>query len=474
MSPENESLSFSPADTLRLEPQEIASITALVTPANGRSVSFEVLTDDVLFDGFLFEEATPVQDDGRAIVELQAPSRPSTFIVRARSGELETYRAVSVSAHGYGSLVVKPDYNGTRQIRRWTTSARAGVSCDDLDSYWIDGPLVGSGIEFAQIENVPSGVPIALTLRGDEVVSGCTTLSAVGADTNETIYVKVTDRPLRWDGVSLDLTLGMSSTSSAFSLHLDEAVKQGVINWRGEASSDAEALVQAMEKLIPADSTEEFSELASSVGYPELLAESWQDASSLSSTFSTLLTQAAQQIPSSQSIQGHVLFEAQEARLTLTAVAGAQPDVAGFEVTSFWTVDTESNSALALGGRLVYRPLSWLAAIAELATYSPVEQLNEAARCDLAAEKWTSANGGFLYQQCDVACAEKHCLDALENSWHMAGEGGASISLEVGITGPAEVSGDAYISGLQGSWIGRFEGGETSVKGDASLTASAD
>lgn len=474
LSDEDESLRFSPDVPLRLEPQELALLTTRVTPVNGQRVSFDVLTDDTLFDGFLFEDTAEVQDDGKAQVELQAPSLPSTFIVRARVGEVEAQLVVAVSAHGYASLIVKPEYAGVRQVRRWTASARAGMSCEELDSYWIDGPLVGSGVSSASIENVPSGVQIALTLRGDESVSGCTTLTDVGADTAEEVHVRVTDRALRWEGKELELALGITTVAPAFSDHLDEAVTEGLRLWRGEAESDAATLIAAMQESLSAESAEELSAASTNSAYVGLLAEGWQEPDALSSALAQLLTDAAEGIPGPKSLTGSLLFSEDRAALTLTSAAGALPLAAGFEVESVWTVDAESSAALSLGGQLSYYPLTWLSALVELSALPPVTQLNETAQCEAAAQKWTTTNGGQLYPGCDLACAELLCLDALELTWQRVRSGGSSRRLEVGVTGPAEVGTDAYLSGLSGSWIGRFEGEETSVKGDATLSSTPD
>ncbi len=463
-----ETIVFERSSTLTLLPTEVAELRVLVEPAERQTVTFDILADAETFDGFLLEASTKVQDDGIASISIQAPSMPATFAVRAKLGNQEAQLAVSVSAQGYGTLNVHPNYLGKRSIERWTASARAGTSCEQLGSYWQDGSLTASGMSSVKLDSVPSGVSIAVSLRGDELVSGCTTLTNVKADGVLDVTVEVNDRPLGVSGSQLFLSLGIDSTTTIFAQHLDSAIQLALTTLKGNATSDANALFRRIRQEIDPDSLAEFDANATTANLEELVGMTWPSKTALSEALTTLLTDAAELIPGPKTFQGTLSIQGDNSILELFTAAEVSAEDAGFVTNSVWSVSAESTTTLVLGGVLEYRTVGWLAAIAKASTISPpVPTLQNTADCAALGIAWTEANGADIYQECDAECSTSLCDQAIETLWADVEETGELVKLHVGITGEAETQGPAEVSGFSGTWIGRFNDGETSLKGPA-------
>lgn len=468
-----QSFAFDPDSVLTLLPSQVAKLRVRIDPAERQTVTFEILADAEKFDGFLLEGSAKVQDNGTATVSIQAPSRPSTFAVRARLGKNEARLVVAVSAQGFGTLVVRPSYSGKRKITRWTATARADMTCEQLGSYWQDGSLSASGSTSAKLDFVPSGVGIAVSLRGDELVSGCTTLTNIKADETLDVNVQVNDRPLGIDGSQLSLSLGIDSTTTSFAQHLDSAVMLALATFKGDATSDRGALFMAIRGEVEATSLAEFDAVASSAGFEQQIGTAWLTETAFSERLSELLTKAAEHIPSSTTFEGELSLAGNDSTLLLATAAGVPAEDAGFVPESVWSVSAESTTTLVLGGVLQYRPVAWLAALAQVSTTSPpISALQDTADCAVLGATWAELAAGEVYQACGAECTELLCDQAVETIWAEVADAGELVELHIGATGEAETTGSAEVSGFTGTWLGRFYDGETSLKGPAEGVAS--
>ncbi len=492
--PANSSIEFSPSDTLTLGPGETAQLSVIVEPARRQSVSFEILGEfsgaseggSARFDGFLLQGVARVGSDGRATTELKAPSQPATFVVRASlSDGTEARRAVSVSSQGYGSLRVVPVYAGSRKIDKWIASARAGVTCEQLEGFFTDGPLSAQGAKDATVEDVPSGPPIAVTLRGDELVSGCTTYTNLGPDQEAEVKVTVTDRPLNISEGTLELSLSVESTTDEFALHLEQAIEVGVTSLLGAGGDDAEALLLWMAETVDASEKSDFQEAVAEFALREVVAQSWKGKQPLSDTLRSVLSTAANTIPGEDTFLGELELSAGSATFYLSSAAGIPTALSGFFGGAVWKVSAESLDEVVMSGSLTYEPLRWLFAIAnvqkdiadmhstDVHSDRPGTKLKEAARCADLASAIVAAVDGATHSDCAEACLVAVCEGAVLGAWDRVNGAGNDLltSLMIGVSGNALVSGKARIQSLDGSWVGRLGGSGSSIKGPMSAQA---
>ncbi|GEM_PF-2441075 len=465
-----DSILFSPSETLTLSPGELTSLTVIAETNRASTVAFEILATDPAFDGFLLEASSPILNKN-AQVELQAPTQPTSFMVRASlTTGGSTSLAVSVSSQGYGSLRIEPLYEGTRKIAKWTASARVGFTCEELENFWSQGALVGSKKSAPTISSIPSGPVLAITLRGDGLVSGCTTLSGVGADTTETVIVEVSDRPIDVESGLLDLTLSVKSTTTEFAAHLDEAIAQGVSTFRAEEASDAAALLQWMQAGLSTSEKNEFSEKITSSALSSLVQKQWNNQDKISDLLRSRLTDAASQIPSSDTFKGKLTLNGANSQFNLSSAAGVPSAVSGFFQGSIWNVALNSGDNLVLSGQLTYEPLRWLASIADKnAAMDAQEALNGAADCQGIALTLSEPGIGPIYGACEAPCVQLLCEETLSTLWrNISTSGNAQLStLSIAASGVASPEGAAQVASFTGTWLGRFGAQGTSVKGQA-------
>lgn len=466
-----ETLVFEPSTTLMLAPSETATVSVVVEPPRRQTVTFEILTEDPGFDGFLLKGQVQVGEDGRATVDLKAPTQPSTFILRASLGTtLQATRAVSVSDQGYGTLIAQPNYSGKRNISQWTASARAGITCEQLDSLWTDGPLVATGSQSATITSVPSGPSIALTIRGGELVSGCTTVKTLGADKTTTITVALADRPIDTGEGRLEVTLGVDSTSAGYVTHLEEAISKGIAAFKGEASSEAELLLSRMSELLTPEEADEFATTRQSVDMVSAIHTVWTTQTPLSTSVYDLLTDAADLIPGADTFVGELELNGSSSNFFLTTAASVPAEESGFFESSGWMATGEAGDTLVLGGALSYDPLVWLAAISESSTEGgSAEVVVESGACSDVAVAIATSSDGAPFGTCEEECLTTLCEEALADVFGEVTEEGVTVaSLQVGITGDVTLMGPALVKSLAGTWVGRLESEETALKGAAS------
>jgi hypothetical protein len=127
---------------------------------------------------------------------------------------------------------------------------------------------------------------------------------------------------------------------------------------------------------------------------------------------------------------------------------------------------------VVLGGTLSYEPLRWLTAIADSQAetgQAPSAQIVAAASCVSVASTIYSTVGGPPFAACDENCLSELCVESVGAVWtDLLVAGPALTTLQLGISGRAQLFGSAQIETLGGSWVGRLGmEDETSVGGTA-------
>jgi hypothetical protein len=106
------SLTFDPADTLKLTPGETRELELNADPPPGvYRVRFTLLGDAE--NASLDRSEADTDPTGRTVVRLTAPTHATLFSLRASVGQsVSASAAVSVSASGFANLAVVPNYTG--------------------------------------------------------------------------------------------------------------------------------------------------------------------------------------------------------------------------------------------------------------------------------------------------------------------------------------------------------------------------
>lgn len=476
---EEETIAFVPAGTLNLSPSQLVALTVNVSPRRRQNVTFELLTETQGFDGFLLESDVRVRDDGTATVELRAPSGPARFTVRASLPEgSRALRSISVIAQGYGSIDVIPIYDGMRVIPQWTASARVGKTCESLESYFHDAELTATGSSRATITDVPSGVPVAITVRGGQLAAGCATVTTLRADDLEEVEIEVNDRPVDVSRGNLSIQLGIDSSTTIFANHLSETIVAGRSYFRGEDPSDAAALLARMSDELSGMDKTEFDTAISTHDLVDVVHNVYAQggdstvASPISHVIGSSLTDAASQITGPEVFRGTLTLQGATSQFLLEEVVGVDASASGFFQGSTWMVSAESGDMVVLGGTLSYEPLRWLGAIAAqraLGGATPSERITEAASCPDVSAAILSAFGGPPFAECDDLCLNELCQTSVEDVWEeLVAQGPPLTTMQLGVSGAAELYGSAQIELVTGHWVGRLgTEDETSVGGAA-------
>jgi hypothetical protein len=212
-------LRFEQEGVLALEPRETRELSVRVEPAGLHKIHFALLGDKL--DANLNCVDADTDEDGRALLQVDAPNTPTTFRVRAWIADgPATEIPVTVSGEGKGSVRVKPKYAGTREVSEWTASVVARTTCQAL------APLLPVEPQDALIEVSPdkeiviSGVPVgpnlAVAVRAGHFAWGCVDVQGLLAGDTLNAEVPVFDKPLDLTSSSLEMTFNLAPDPTQF------------------------------------------------------------------------------------------------------------------------------------------------------------------------------------------------------------------------------------------------------------------
>ncbi len=441
------------ADTpLLLAAKELAELSVHVEPNLGQLVTFDILSAPPDFDGFLLRGTSSVSSSGEASVELQAPSRQSEFVVRASlPNGAQASRTVRVNSTGYGTLELVPLYAGSRKIESWNVAVVLQSTCDEQESLW--GPsAVTNDSDTPVLQSAPANTSLAVILRGDELVGGCVTIKDLAQDERRTVEVSVMDRPVAIHEGTVSLILGIHETFAAFSRHWDQAIQEGVAQFQGQGSSDADILLASMARQLSESDRVAFGESAETLGFSALIQQTWAEPAPLSARLTALLTESANSIGDA-SFSGFLAFNGEASSFFFEEIGGVTAETGGFEPEAIWVVNRGTGDELTFGGELAYSPLSWLYAIFEQNQGAP--RLAEAARCSSVASALAAHSEQSLGSSCNETCLHTLCedgmltvLDALSFD--------SKTSIVISAAAQVKVGSKARVSSLSGTWIGRL------------------
>jgi hypothetical protein len=497
-------VAFVPATAIQLAPKERRSVDVQVSPPGSYSVEFALLGDAL--DASLDRSEARTDAAGRARVSLTAPASAlaAAFRLRAAVGGVASELRVTMSARGFATLEVTPDYAGERTIESWVASVHVGTSCSELAGRPIaDGELAETAAygKRPRLTGVPAGRELAVTVRSQRNVTGCTRLAELVPNQLNAVSVPMADVPLRLDSSELRARFSWDPSKPALSALLAPEIANTEAALRGDAPDDLAALFDAMQEELPeTDEREAFSAArverawaARVVEDPEL-AQRWISAGSevpdgLRRVAGAWLRDAAKRLDASALTAELASDTGGGLELLPRTFGGLPADAAALTLMedtapSWWT---EAGDWVVLGASFSWTPRRYLAKSVEdtLAEVSsgpdtPALALSAELDCDGLGVRLVGANDppdGYAFASCDLECVETLCEAGLARVWGRApGPAEANAELTVSATARAEVDADARARSFSGSWVGTLHVGqdaETSLTGDASAVLPA-
>jgi hypothetical protein len=472
-----DALAFVPAGTLTINPKATQILTVVTTPPGSFRVRFALLgsgTNSAPGDAALDANEVDTDASGAAQVTLTAPSMPTTFSVRASVGTRSVLLGVSVSARHYTSLRVFPSYSGNRPVKEWTATVSGGVTCGELTGNPPPDGDLSTSAAFAKplvIDNIPVGIPLAVTLRAGHYIGGCADQSPLSEADGNQILVYASNRPLNLAATELDLSFGPTQPSSALSKLMSSTATQVKDALSNGAESDVTALLDAMRDATPNASKDAFSSARQMQSWDTALTTAFGTgaATRLRDPADRWLKAGLTQFFASDTFSGWLGALHDGALFKLATVAQVPAESAGFPSSFPVTWSTDSNDTLLFGTELDWIPSRLVSALAqapallEFPKASSVEAaLAQSVDCNLVASTLLahgSVAGSAAYDGCDLSCTVTACTAAVSALWKIGSSSSGSFSARLSVTGSGstEVGDDASISSLDGSWLGQLQ-----------------
>lgn len=487
--PHPTTLVFVPWEGIELKPKMTRQLTVQATPVGPFRIRFALEGGD---DAVLDASEVETDAEGFARVTLTAPSKPSTFNVRASSTSAAQVKlGVSVSASGFTTLRVQPSYSGQRRITEWTASTRAGARCSDLEG---NPPPDGDRTAKAKpderlvISKVPVNVDLAVTVRAGHYIGGCVNVPALSEVEGNQVLVYTSDRPLNLGAPGLLLSLGASDPHPAFAQLISESATLAESALLGDAENDVAALLDGMRDATSPANREAFNVARAQYDWDGALAGTFGKSAArrLRDPAQRWLSAGLLALGAPDALVGQVQALGNGVSFTPRRVAAATPSSAGFPGLFQGTWSADSNDVLLLGIDLSWQPSRLVTA---LAVAPALLEFPEATSAELALSLSVDCNavgqalltyganpGNTAFASCDHTCAMSLCRNAVAAAWNRAqlSSGAQTATLSITATGMAAVGDEAQATTLDGSWVGelRTDSGTAQVSG--ALSASSE
>lgn len=467
---------------LVLNPRQSKEIVVQVKPSSSREVRFALLSaESVQHDGTLDRSSSWSDANGRARVVVTAPSTPAKLFLRVSTDTAEITAPITVSASGSIAITVQPRYSGPRTVKEWVASVHFYKQCDDLKGSILDGDRVGIGPpDEIEVQDVPMRVPVAVTLRAEQFLSGCTSQEFSLEGPPPLVIVPVNPVPLRLESSVLDVLFGFSADSSAMRSVLERGGSAAALGLRkpdggmsdnATAANDVAALLDAMQVGLPTLQAQAFASARQSEGWDASIAAALGDAggSRLTEAFLRWSTIGASALLSPHAFEGRlegVTSVPGRALITIDLVAGVSATEAGVSAEPMANWEADGSDQFALSGALTWSPsrlsvaLATAPAIAETGAPRLEAAMQQLYPCTTVANAMarTSTQNGRAFSTCDLACLQALCgtgmTALLERTRSASGE--SRERLELTAAGDAAVGSDAQAVALRANWVGRL------------------
>jgi hypothetical protein len=459
------SIVFRPAGQLGMVAGQTQELTVEVTPPGEHTVRFALLGDT---DGaFLSRSVVVTLPDGTGSTSLTALAAASNFSVRAATSQVSTTLEVVTLEASQASLVVTPNYDGRRPVEAWVASVHPNTTCAALEGVpFPDGQLDATGTENVRITGIPAEVPMAVVVRAGQFAGGCRGVPSLRASSETAIIVDVMDRPLQTAALELQVELGVAP-AAAPNPALDELAFRAVSPLTGGANDDLTALVDAMSSLAVEPLAFEQARVAQ--GWRAALVGGLAPdlpGNGLRTLVQNWMRSGLDLLEAPDALQGTLtsLGADGSASLALRSVIGLPPAEAGFQRENTATAVAETEDFLRIGTTLEWRPSPFLAAAANWAALDRDPERTSAADamatqfgCSDVADILVGVGSvpGEAFADCDTACVEALCRDAMGVLWsRVGGSELPAVPWQITAASRAEVDAEARPAEVEGDWIG--------------------
>ena len=467
---------FEQDGTITLAPGATRSIRVIASPATSYDVRFAVIGDAL--DGWIESAAVKADANGVATMVLHAPDQPTTFHLRASivfaNGDAgpSAETSVAVSAQGFGTVRVLPQYTGKRVVETWTASVAARTTCADLAKI-LPGEPVGALIAKAPfgmaplVLNAPVGPNLAVMVRAGHYAWGCADTTDLAADGTLDVKVTIVDKPIDLGTTDLDLALTYQPDVADYGALIGDTSALFREAFLPKGTTEAELVLAAMSAATPIDQ----APARASLGWNDLAS---QHFAGLATSVGDRCTKwiAAGVALQSPVIQAHLATNPGApgaAVVNVLTIGSVDAAAAGVPATSpfAWTADPDDT--LILGGTVLWQPSRYLGAsalagakVAQPSAQTITDVLAQAADCAGLAAKLEG------FGTCDAMCLAALCSKALDDRWSLglAASSDANLLGHLAITasGPAQIDDTAKLRGFAGIWLGTVSAGLVSAK----------
>ncbi|MBN2193949.1 MAG: hypothetical protein JW751_14125 [Polyangiaceae bacterium] len=475
-------------DGLEMAPGEARELNVKIEPPGVYRVRFALLGDAL--DASLDSTEVATEPDGTCSVGITAPTNVTNtpFRIRASVGtQTAAEIEVSVASNAPGTLIVVPEYRGSRPIQFWVASAHPPpTTCAALTGTPpADGSIMErAGFGYHPALEIPAGRALAVTLRGEEKVGGCLDVPPLTGNEVRTITVPLTDVPLRMTGVELELTVDLRTAAPAWPTLLVDRIGTFSNALLGSSTDDLDALLDAMLEIAASSVPDaDFAEARDSGGWDGALASyagTHGGPRLLRNTVEDWLATGVRDLEGSAWLEGSLSpqpGEDEKANLLPTMFAGFAAETAGFGSTVVVSWQSEPGDQLLLGANVPWASGAYLAAIgtevalAEHETYSVGTALAQVVDCTALGQDLQVRALGAM-RTCDPACTARVCSSALEALWERAEAAASTVdsSIELSATAAAVVDPRARPTSFTGEWVGRLTIDGVTATGSGSIS----
>jgi hypothetical protein len=414
---------------------------------------------------------------GRAIVRLTAPSAAATFDVRASVGSVVATQSISVTGPDKATIRVQPVILGHRTAPSWYASVHVNETCANVKGVPPEDADEGEpwGLARAQdatvIMGVPTGVPLAVTLRSGHFMGGCQTLDMLPAEATQTppvVLVNVLDRQVELAASSLSLSLGLTETGAWDSVlaRATTSVLAGLYGATGVG--DADALLDAMQASLPTESQQQsFQNARLAENWNAVVGKKWGSATKMTDLVSGWLAAGKAKLGAGDHVLVGFLAATggTKANYALETVAGIPAGDAGFSKDAQVTWSASPDDTVVMSTFMYFSSSRLLTALAEpaiLMAHDGAGSVGAALSTELSCEQVGDALAAagtdpeLGYDGCNGACLGDLCRTALVAIWQRARDSAAPIQLGIAATGQGFVGDEAQLSGMNGTWVGEL------------------
>jgi hypothetical protein len=452
--------------SLELAPNDVVDV-GVATPNGVSNVTFAL--DGDYGDGVL-ESTKATTNDNHATVRLHAPSSPANFYLVASANKVTAARLyVAVSANGFATLRVVPQYTGRRPVPIVVASAFLKAQCRDLAALVPkDGApvVVGTSGETLVLEQVPAGGHVAVTVRIAHYATGCVDIDALPPNATRDVPITVYDRPIDLAQTDLDSTLTFKPDPidvDAWNASMAVAAQQALDAFSLSPSEDGKHLLDAM-----ADSAGKDKPAFSS----QRTALQWDNAvGTWVTSHGTLRAPAAKWLAQSLALtQKDFSFHLKAsatlgyADVTPTTLGPLLAQSAGITAPVPFSWVGDADDSLHLAGSIDIAPTRLACAAADVSAMIDVPSSTDvpsalATKVDCKALGTALAQNGNSFGTCNAQCTANLCSSALSAMWKVSQDLSSTLSEQTVIGVNATVQGTvgefAEPQSFTGAWIGQ-------------------